>query len=155
MNQLLEALKAIPVILPLLEQLVAFAKKNFGEDWKKVFKDATDAFTQLNEAKTPDDKVKAGKAIQDIFAKLNAVLLVSVLVGCASLHPSQTELKVETCISNPVNKGFECVRPDKSNYFLPFSDSDNFVCYSPSDMHTITKRLIECKESQAFCVPQK
>lgn len=161
--KLIELAKAIPTLLPLLEQLVAFAKKNFGEDWKKVTEDATTAFQQLNEAKSPQDKVEAGKKLQDIFSKLNVIILVLfvhsfaalVLSSCASLHPEQAPLKVDICISDPVNKGFQCVRPDKSNYSLLYTESENYVCYSPAGAKAITQRLIECKESQAFCVPQK
>lgn len=153
MNQLLEALKAIPVILPLLEQLVAFAKKNFGEDWKKVFADATESFKQLNNAKTPEEKVDAGRRLQDIFSKLNILLVGLMLTGCAGLDSNQTDLKVEMCISDPVNKGFQCVRPDRTTYVLPYVDSENYTAFSTKDFQAITRRLIECKESQALCIP--
>ena len=67
---ILQALAALPQILTLLKDFSMYMQKTFGDDWSKVLVDTHTAITQLSQAKTPEEKINAGKAIQNIISRL-------------------------------------------------------------------------------------
>ena len=154
MDQLLEALKAIPQILPFLQQFVIWAKKTFGQDWAKVITEAGQAFQALNEAQTSDQRVSAAKQLQEVFKKLNVVLFAILLSSCASVSVEQPDLTPTFCVSDPPAAGFQCVKPDHSVFFLPYNESANFTALSTHDFRAITERMIRCRENESFQVPK-
>jgi len=70
MAAILAALAAIPSIISLLREMVAFFQKQFGDDWPKFLAASGEAFKKLNNAKTAEEKQDAGRAIQDIIKRL-------------------------------------------------------------------------------------
>jgi len=52
---------------------------------------------------------------------------VVLLAGCKDAP------KVTVCISDPGNLGFQCKRHDRSEFFLPYDMSENYVALSPRD----------------------
>lgn len=72
MGQILAAIAAIPAILEFLKQMTAFFQAQFGDDWHKYLADSGEAFKKLNEAKTPEEKQDAGKALQAIIHRLGS-----------------------------------------------------------------------------------
>lgn len=67
---ILAILKLLPVLLYLLKDLIDLAKKISEDKPEDFIKDSRDAFKQLKEAKTPDEKVAAAQNIQNLLAKL-------------------------------------------------------------------------------------
>ena len=59
--------------------------------------------------------------------------LLLLAIFSASLVSCKNAPKVDICISNPAEGGASCVRPDKSDYDLPYEETDNFVMFSPED----------------------
>lgn len=59
-------------------------------------------------------------------------LALSLLIGCA-------KLKVDVCISSPKDGGFVCVKPDDSEYFLTYENSENYLALSPDDARTVVE----------------
>lgn len=45
--------------------------------------------------------------------------------------------KVDVCISDPKNNGFQCVDKNQKKYFLKYQDSDNYVAFSSEDARTL------------------
>jgi hypothetical protein len=153
LKQIQEVLETVPKILPFLQQFVIWAKKTFGENWTKVLEDAGSAFQALNEAQTADQRVAAAKALQDVFKKLNVLLIALLLSSCGSMTVDHPDLTPTFCVSDPP-AGFQCVKPDKSVYFMPYNESANYTALSTHDFRAITERLIRCRENDSFPVPK-
>ena len=63
------ALSALPQLISLVKELVGFLNKQFGDNWPKYLADSGEAFKKLNEAKTPEEKVEAAKALQSLIGR--------------------------------------------------------------------------------------
>jgi hypothetical protein len=50
-----------------------------------------------------------------------------LLFGCGS-GP-----KIDICVSDPANSGFQCVNKKGKSYFLPYDQSSNWLALSPDD----------------------
>lgn len=46
--------------------------------------------------------------------------------------------KVDVCISDPANTGFDCHNAQTNvTHFIKFTDTENYVCLNPVDMKTL------------------
>lgn len=70
MMTILAAIGAIPEIIATAKEIIKFLKSVFGDDPKKFFKDANEVFAKLSEAKTPEEKQKSAREIQDLIRRL-------------------------------------------------------------------------------------
>ncbi len=70
-----------------------------------------------------------------IKSLLPSVLLPSfILISCAS---KKTAINVRPCIIDYENSGLQCSTKDGTHSFIPFSASDNFVCFDSADLEEI------------------
>lgn len=71
----------------------------------------------------------------------------SLLILCSSfLLSSCGGLEVVVCISNPEAGTFECSPPSGEPYSMPFADTENYVCLSPSDARTVIEKAKRCEK---------
>lgn len=59
---------------------------------------------------------------------LSAFSICAAFTACSSGGP-----QITLCVSDYKAGGFQCVKPDGSNFFLAYSDSDNYLAMSPGD----------------------
>lgn len=69
-----------------------------------------------------------------------------ILFILLSLSACKTGPKVDVCVSDPKNNGFQCVDKSQKAYFLKYQDSENYVAFNPTDAQTI---LSYCGASHA------
>jgi hypothetical protein len=67
---MLELLGAIPSLIKLLSGIFDFIKGIATDNPKKFIADAGIAFDKLNNAKTSEEKLEAGKQLQDLIRRL-------------------------------------------------------------------------------------
>lgn len=70
MAEILAALKALPQILSMLMALGKYLKETFGDNPEKFIADAHQAFVELRNAKTSEDKRNAARAIAQLISRL-------------------------------------------------------------------------------------
>lgn len=63
--------------------------------------------------------------------KIKFALLIACVISFAACKGGP---KVSPCVSDPASGGFQCTHPDESESFLPYSDSENYVAFSPDDI---------------------
>lgn len=69
MATLWELIKAIPSIISLAREVFDFIKGVFGDTPEKFLRDAGEAFSQFNKAKTDEEKANALRAIQSLIKR--------------------------------------------------------------------------------------
>lgn len=67
---ILAALQALPELLKLLNALGVYLKQTFGDNPGKFIAEAHEAFETLKNAKTPQEKQTAARAISDLIKRL-------------------------------------------------------------------------------------
>ncbi len=136
-----ELLASIPALLQLLQQVLVLYFRS-GPDRKSVMAAASSTLTHLKTGKNP---AESAKKIQELFKKLNVLLLALLLSACGVLPPRTRELRVTVCVSDPPMNGFQCSTPEGSSTLVPYSESGNFLAFSSDDAFSIIDRLIDCK----------
>lgn len=143
---MLELLKNLPTILSTFLEFIKLAQKQFGNDWIQFIADAGKTFKELNKAESTADRKLAAKTLQDILQKINVLLVCFLLSACGSKLPMKSDIsKLTVCISDPSAAGFQCELPDRSQKFLPYEESKNFIAFSAEDSFEVFARLIECR----------
>lgn len=69
MGEIWAVIKLIPQLFSLVKEVFGFIQKTFGDTPEKFLKDAGDAFALLNQAKTPEEKQNAARAIQALIKR--------------------------------------------------------------------------------------
>lgn len=64
MGQIISAISAVWEILKLARSILDFIEANKNEQW---FQDSAKVFTELNKAKTPEERRNAAKNIRDLM----------------------------------------------------------------------------------------
>lgn len=64
-----EILKLVPQLFNVLKEVFAFIQKTFGDTPEKFLKDAGEAFSKYNNAKTDEEKVDAIKSLQSLIRR--------------------------------------------------------------------------------------
>lgn len=64
-----EIIKLIPQLFSVLKEVFAFIQKTFGDTPEKFLKDAGEAFSKYNNAKTDEEKVDAIKSLQSLIRR--------------------------------------------------------------------------------------
>lgn len=57
-----------------------------------------------------------------------------LITGCATGRPG---IGVDVCVLDAAAGTLECVAKDGKEYTKPVSGSDNYTCFSPSDMEAL------------------
>lgn len=70
MSEILAFLGALPELIALFKNFIAWVKKISGNDPKAFFQQMNQAFATLNQAQTPEERSHAAKAISDLIARL-------------------------------------------------------------------------------------
>lgn len=70
MIEILAALRALPEILKLLNNIGKWLQERFGDNPEKFIVDAAQAFEALNNAQTPAEKRDAARAIGALIRRL-------------------------------------------------------------------------------------
>lgn len=69
MAEVWAVIKLIPQIFSVLKELMSFIQKTFGDTPEKFLKDAGEAFSKYNNAKTDEEKVDAIKSLQSLIRR--------------------------------------------------------------------------------------
>ena len=67
---LLTLLKAIPPMVSLITEIVAWMKSTFGDNPERFLIDTTEAFRQAREAKNKEERQDAASKIADLIKRL-------------------------------------------------------------------------------------
>lgn len=67
---LLALLKAIPAMVSLITEIVAWMKSTFGDNPERFLLDSAEAFKQAREAKTPKERQDAAAQIATLIKRL-------------------------------------------------------------------------------------
>lgn len=66
----MSTLGVIGAVAKLLWEVIQVARKLFADNPEKFILDTADTFKRLRQAKTSEERVNAGKAIQDLLKRL-------------------------------------------------------------------------------------
>jgi hypothetical protein len=69
MGEIWALIKALPALISTIREVFAFIQKTFGDTPEKFLKSAGEAFALLNQADTPEKKVEAARAIQNLIRR--------------------------------------------------------------------------------------
>jgi hypothetical protein len=67
MTEIIAVLKVLPAIITAMKEFYAFMHNTFGDTWPKYLQDSSEAFKLLKDAKTPEQKIDAARAIQNLI----------------------------------------------------------------------------------------
>jgi hypothetical protein len=70
MSSILIALRALPELLKLLNALGVYLKEKLGDNPGKFIAETHETFTALKNAKTPEEKQTAARAISGLISRL-------------------------------------------------------------------------------------
>ena len=63
-------LKAVPAMVSLITEIVAWMKSTFGDNPERFLLDSAEAFKQAREAKSPKDRTDAAQKIAALIKRL-------------------------------------------------------------------------------------
>lgn len=69
MAEIWAVLKLIPQLFSVLKEVFAFIQKTFGDTPEKFLRDAGEAFSKFNQAKTEQEKVDALRSLQSLIRR--------------------------------------------------------------------------------------
>lgn len=69
-----------------------------------------------------------------------------ILIVCFIFTAGCSGINVTPCISSPASGGMECSPPTGDSFNLPYDQTENYVCLSPSDARTLLEMAKRCKK---------
>lgn len=85
--------------------------------------------------------------LQKKFKTLSAASLFGLLciAGLFFLTSCGHGVKVDVCVSDPANAGFQCVDKQGKGYYLDYGRSENYIALSPDDAEAVFNALKACR----------
>ena len=80
---------------------------------------------------------------------LLGALFVLVTTSCRGHLPEAP--KIDFCAHSFESKGFVCIKPDETVYFLKYEEALNFIAQSPSDADKVNSYVLGLEKEVYLC----
>lgn len=83
---------------------------------------------------------------------LRLFVVLLMLLGLNSCRGHLPEApRVDICVHSIENKGFVCIRPDDTDYFISYEQAPNYIAQSPNDAEVVNQYVLRLEEEVSKC----